>query len=78
MDKHKQATLGLLLSLAEGIKSAFVRCSTAVRAENSLFGFCNYLRLSVRYWADVPSENHKLPCHPMRGRWWLPSTPNKE
>jgi hypothetical protein len=45
--------MGLLLSLADGIKSAFVRYSSAVRAENSLFSFCFYLRLWVRYWADV-------------------------
>ena len=48
-------TVGLLLSLADGIKSTFVRCSSAVRAENSLFNFCIYLRLWVRYWADVPA-----------------------
>ena len=39
------STWGLLLSLADGIKSAFVRCSAVVPAESSLFGFLFYLQL---------------------------------
>jgi len=63
------ATLGLLLSLADEIKSAFVRYSSAVRAGLSLFSICFYLRLWVRYWADVwanSSLNASAAASPVR------------
>ena len=49
---------GLASTLADGIKSAFVRCSPAVRLKIHCSAFdefagCFYLRLWVRYVADV-------------------------